>query len=133
MSFRSTACASADERRLEPFYADRAGLELGGSRLGIPGVDRQQVGVDLVGEVEGHERESGTQAGNEPQADPETQPEPEEESASPDELSDAGPAIMEEESAAAEMPADAGGEEEVLQLSRWLRDADGEARSTGCR
>src|SRR5262249_40351305 len=42
--------------------ADRRGLELGRARLGIGGVDRQQIGRHVVGEVQGHEREPRAQA-----------------------------------------------------------------------
>ena len=48
----AVACAA---QLLDP---DRGGLELGGARLGVRGVDRQEVGRDLVLEVERHERQA---------------------------------------------------------------------------
>src|SRR4029453_6207876 len=48
---------------------DRAGLELGRPGLRVGGVDREDVGVDLIGEVEGHEDKAGAEAGVEPSRD----------------------------------------------------------------
>ena len=57
---RRTLTAGAD--RAELLDAHGGGLELGGARLRVGGVDREQVRVDLVGEVERHEHEARTQA-----------------------------------------------------------------------
>ena len=58
---RSTA-ALRPHRLGDLLDPDRARLELGRPGLRIGGVDRQHVGVDLVGEVQRHEREPGPQA-----------------------------------------------------------------------
>ena len=47
--------------RNEPVDPDRACLELGSAGLGVGGVDGQDIGGDLVREMEGHEGEAGSQ------------------------------------------------------------------------